>query len=292
MNYLVVGAGGLLGLELVKEILSDDQNYVFTVTRKALNINHQRHQNIISDVKDFDFQRLRNSRIDVIYYVAQSNNFRDFPKNTIDVFDVNIKAPLEFINWATQNKVKSFIYTSSGGIYDEDIKLHEEANIKVENNLGFYLNSKLCAEIMLSNYKELFEGLIILRPFFIYGKRQKAGMLIPRLISMIKNESQISIDGESGIRLNPIYVEDAAKATYRASQLMGYHKINLAGKEEFTLREVLVLISESLNKKLQLHTKNTKPRNLVGDITKMRTNLHDPIVNFKEGISHLINSIK
>ena len=37
---------------------------------------------------------------------------------------------------------------------------------------GFYISSKLCSEVLADNYKQ-FMDVIILRLFFVYGKKQK-----------------------------------------------------------------------------------------------------------------------
>lgn len=288
MNYLIVGARGLLGYELVKLIVSKPGHFVYSVSKQTLDIDHTNHQGIISDINDFDFDCLDDLHIDAIYYVAQSNNFRNFPEDSLDVLNINMKAPLQFINWASQNNVKSFIYTSSGGIYEEQVRLHEDANINVENDLGFYLNSKLCAEIMLSNYKDLIENLVILRPFFMYGERQKSGMLIPRLISLVATESNITIDSEEGISLNPIHVKDASIAAFKASMLSGYHKINLAGSQNVSLKKLLEIIAKHKDKKLHLTSNKIKPRNLVGDIAKMKKILHKPEIDLEEGLNRMI----
>ena len=290
MNFLIIGASGLLGLELLNEILIHDDNFVYSLSKQPILLKNKRHINFVSTIEQFDLKILEDKKIDTIYYLAQSNKFRDFPESSLDVFEVNIKGPLQFIDWAFKKNIKSFIYASSGGIYSEEISLKENTKINLENNLGFYLNSKICAEIILSNYKDFFESLIILRPFFIYGERQKKDMLIPRLISMIKNDLQVTIDGPDGIKLNPIYVKDAAIAAYNAKSIKGYHKINIAGNEVFTLKEMVTIISKKMNKNVTIFKNKNKPKYLVGDITKMKKILHKPKFDFNEGISNLISA--
>ena len=289
MNFLIIGASGLLGFELLNEILIHDDNFVYSLSKQPILLKNKRHVNFISTIEQFDLNVLENKNIDIIYYLAQSNKFREFPESSLDVFDVNIKGPLQIIDWALKKNIKSFIYASSGGIYSEEISLKENTKIKLENNLGFYLNSKICAEIIISNYKDFFESLIILRPFFIYGERQKKDMLMPRLISMVKNDLQVTLDGPDGIKLNPIYVKDAAIAAYNAKSIKGYHKINIAGNEVFTLKEIVKIISEKMNKDVTIIETKNKPKYLVGDIAKMKRILHKPEFDFNKGISNLIN---
>ena len=118
--------------------------------------------------------------IDVVFYLAQSNRFRDFPNGIYDMLSINIEAPLKFVKWALDNNVKKFIFASSGGVYRKpDKPVIEFFDINANERNGFYLDSKLSAEILLRNFSHMFESFIITRPFFIYGTNQKKHMLIP-----------------------------------------------------------------------------------------------------------------
>ena len=67
------------------------------------------------DLANFNVDILPKS-IDVIFYLAQSNRFREFPDGSNDMLDINICAPNKIIQWAVKNGVKKFIYASSGGV--------------------------------------------------------------------------------------------------------------------------------------------------------------------------------
>ena len=54
---------------------------------------------------------------DVIIHLAQSSKFRNFPENALDVFNVNINTTAKLLDFAKNNSISKFIYTSSGGIY-------------------------------------------------------------------------------------------------------------------------------------------------------------------------------
>ena len=131
------------------------------------------HHNIVSDLDDFDFKLLKKLNFKAIYFLAQSNKFRDFPNDSLDIVNINVKSPLEFIDWGIKNNVEHFVYTSSGGIYQNEIIQNESIKFETDNDLGFYLNSKLSAEIMLSNYKSHIKNLTILEPFLFMGKIKK-----------------------------------------------------------------------------------------------------------------------
>jgi nucleoside-diphosphate-sugar epimerase len=81
--------------------------------------------------------------------------------------------------------VGSFIYTSSGGIYGNGNEpFLENTPIVPFGDLGYYLGSKACGEILVQSYANIFQVNVV-RPFFLYGPTQKRDMLIPRLFDNI-----------------------------------------------------------------------------------------------------------
>ncbi|MCS7243629.1 MAG: NAD(P)-dependent oxidoreductase, partial [Candidatus Calescibacterium sp.] len=148
------------------------------------------------------------------------------------------------------------------------------------------------AEIILRNYSDYFESFIILRPFFIYGPKQNINMLIPQLIKKVYYNEEITIEGKKGIKINPIYIEDAALATMKTINLKGKHIINIAGNEILNLKEIILNIAKILNKKPRIKTVESKKISLIADITEMRQKLHTPQTNFQEGLEKTIDFYK
>ena len=67
---------------------------------------------------------------------------------------------------------------------------------------------------------EAYQGefvVVILRFFFVYGPGQSNEMLIPRLVKSVREGQPIALDGLDGLRINPVYVEDAVRAVVSAS---------------------------------------------------------------------------
>jgi nucleoside-diphosphate-sugar epimerase len=239
MNILVTGANGLLGRYLV-ELLSK-KHKVFAIVKNIEKLNFEINENITVLEMDLSIINLEvlPKHIEAIYYLAQSNRFREFPDGVDDMLSINVLAPNILAKWAVKTGVKKFIYASSGGVYTNPNKpVKEFFDINANEKLGFYLNSKLSAEMLLKNYASLFETFAIIRPFFMYGVGQNETMLIPRLISSVQNEKEITLNGQNGIKINPIYVTDAANAVAKILELQGEFIINIAGKEAVSLKEL------------------------------------------------------
>ncbi len=287
MNILVTGANGLLGRYLVK--LLSKEHKVFAIVKDKEKLNFELNDNI--SVIEIDLSlidtELFPKNIDVVYYLAQSNRFREFPEGVDDMLSINVVAPNILAKWAVKSGIKKFIYASSGGVYTNPNKpVKEFFDINANEKLGFYLNSKLSAEMLLKNYASLFETFAIIRPFFMYGVGQNETMLIPRLISSVQNEKEITLNGENGIKINPIYVTDASQAVANILDLTGEYIINIAGDEVVSLRELCIKIGEAVDKEPIFKINDVSQNDLVADIEMMKS-LWKPKLKLKNAIKLL-----
>ena len=292
MNILITGADGLLGRYLV-ELLSK-KHKVFAIVKNKEKLNFELNENI--SVLEIDLALINTEllpkNIDVVYYLAQSNRFREFPDGVDDMLSINVVAPNILAKWAVKSEVKKFIYASSGGVYTNPHKpVKEFFDINANEKLGFYLNSKLSAEMLLKNYASMFETFAIIRPFFMYGVGQNETMLIPRLISSVLNEKEITLNGESGIKINPIYVTDAANAVEKILELNGEYIINIAGNEVVSLRELCLMIGEVVDREPIFQVNDMTQNDLVADIMIMDEELASPIVSLRSGIEKMVKVI-
>lgn len=293
MNILVVGANSLLGQNLVNDLSNEHQ--IYAVVRNKNRINFKKNNNIQIlevDLTNFNINSFP-LNIDIIYYLAQSNMFREFPEGIEDMLDVNILSPVKLVNWAVKQNVRKFIFTSTGGIYTEtDDIVKESSLININKMNNFYPSSKISAEVLLNSYKKLFETFVIARPFFMYGINQNRTMLIPRLIDNVLNGNNIILsNNEQGIKINPIYITDASSSFKNMIDLKGDYTFNIAGNEVVSLKEICEIISEITNVKPKFKYNEQFSNDLIANIDNQNTNLWNPKVSLKEGINKMVNSI-
>jgi len=285
-RIIVTGANGLLGRHVVSELR---QHYAVHALVRAIPEHPldgvKYHPLDLSD--EWSTQDLPEA-VDNIIHLAQSSHFREFPEKALDVFQVNLASTAVLLDYAFRNRVKRFIYASSGGIYvSGSVAFDENAPIMVPGQLGYYLGSKLCGEVLAQNYAQ-FMKVIVLRFFFMYGPGQKRSMLIPRLIDDIRAGRDIVIQGEQGIRINPIHVSDATRALFRAITLDHSATFNIAGPEVLSLREICDMIGERLNVVPKYVVMAGNPRDLIGDITAMKELLCVPQMLIADHIKDLL----
>jgi len=273
---LVTGASGLIGSRLLRLLSPHWQVHAIgrTAGERLPNVTWQR----VDLAAPFDPGELPGD-VDTVVYLAQSEAFREFPEKAREIFAVNTDGVLRLLDYARSRGVKRFVFGSSGG-------LNEEAPVAA-GNLGFYLGTKLCSEVLVRNYAPLMST-VVLRFFFVYGAGQKSGMLVPRLVRSVREGTLVTLQGAEGVRLNPTYVSDAAESIARALDLEGSHTINVAGPEELSLRRMCELIGTALGRAPLFEPQPGEPRHLVGDTTKMRALLAAPRVRFADGLRFML----
>lgn len=285
-KILVTGANGLLGLRAIT--LLSQNNEVHALVRCMPNkpvVGVSYH--VVDLGKSWSYSDLP-TEIDTIYHLAQSSKFRDFPNEAMDIFSVNIDSTARLLDYAVKNKVKKFIYASSGGVYGTGRDtFHENAPIVANNTLGYYLGSKMSCEILAQSYAQTMQ-VAILRFFFMYGPEQKRSMLIPRLVDNVMNEIPISLQGNNGIKINPIHVSDAASALSYVLNMEASCTLNVAGPEICSIRDIAETIGREIGKNPIFEIHDIEPQNLVADIEELRKTGWSPQIALHEGIKDVI----
>lgn len=285
MKVLVIGAAGNLGRFLCDQLKSEGHE-VFGICRPGSSVTDSTKK-IEMDLRHLDEDRL--PKVDAVFYLAQSRHFREFPDQWNDIFEINITIPLKIADWARRVGVSAFHYASSGGVYQGGVvAVRESAEINANRDTGFYIGSRLSAEILLRNFAPHFETFSLVRPFFVYGPNQARNMLIPRLVDNLKEGKEITLNGSEGIKINPIYVTDAAKACSRLLGLKGFHALNIAGAEVLTLKQIVEKIGIILGKTPKLKHVDAPAEDLIGDTQLMFNNLYRPEISFDVGVKDLI----
>lgn len=283
---IVTGANGLLGRQLVALLVKTYDVWAMV---------HTPPPDPMSDVNYLAVDLSSNwdamilpKRVYAIIHLAQSAHFRDVPEQALEIFQVNITSTARLLDYAWRAGLERFVYASSGGIYAGGSQaFRENSPIIQPDTLGYYLGSKVSGEALVSSYAK-FMQVMILRFFFIYGPRQNRTMLIPRLVDNIRSGRPVCIQGDDGLRLNPIHVTDAAMAVMATLETKNNAIYNIAGPEVFSLRALCKEIASQVGREAVFETVYDQPYDVVGDIALMRTHLHVPTIRFSAGVKDVI----
>lgn len=285
-SILVTGANGLLGRSVVARLASTNDVYAMVHTMPDDPLPGICYLPV-DFAGNWDVGGLP-QKVHAIVHLAQSAHFRDVPARALEVFQVNIASTARLLDYAWRAGAERFVYASSGGIYSGGIQTFSETSPVIQpDTLGYYLGSKVSCEALASSYAR-FMKIMVLRFFFIYGRGQNRTMLIPRLIDNIRGGRPITIQGENGLRLNPIHVSDASAAVVAALGSKNSAIYNVAGPQVLSLRELCGEIEPLVGKPARFETVPGQSSDVVGDISMMSAHLHVPLVRLDVGLKDLL----
>ena len=287
MKLLITGGAGFIGSRIVSELALRHHLFAFYHETRP-NLNVERVTWVKQDLTRHLEEKALPETLDGIIHLAQSRHYRDFPDKGEDIFGVNIEGTFRLLEFGRKRGIRKFVYASSGGIYGYSYDKFTETD--TVNPVNFYLTSKYSAELLIGNYNPYFST-VVFRFFFVYGPRQK-GMLIPRLIENVKKGDPIIIYGKSGVRINPIHVNDAIKAFSPSLETPVSGVFNIAGDEVVSIKELSEKIGRLVGKDpIFIYEKSITPGDIIGDNSRMKSVLGVvPEIHLNEGIPELVTS--
>lgn len=274
-NVLVTGANGLLGHHTCKALTEHGIEVAALTHNTSLSpLPGVRYYSI--DFGTFWEEAELPNQCDAVIHLAQSGKFRNFPKDALDVFKVNIESTARLLDYARRRSSVKFIFASSGGVYGNGMSaFHENSPIVPPDELGYYLGSKMSGEILAQSYADIFQ-VITMRFFFMYGSGQHRNMLIPRLMEHVLTGKPITLQGRNGIRINPVHVKDATDAVIAALFTEHSATYNISGPEVLSIREICDSIGYYLRQSPNYRIFEGEPKDLLGDNSAMCSLLIKP----------------
>jgi UDP-glucose 4-epimerase len=287
MRILVTGATGFLGSRLVSHLARGHEIWAMirSVPPPELAGVHWLRQDLAEDRWDVALP----SQIDAVIHLAQSPHFRNFPEAAREIYAVAAGATMRLLDWSVRAGARHFVLASTGGLYgSSDAALREtDALPEMRNQLGFYFAAKRASELLAMQYAGEINA-IILRYFFVYGSGQAPQMLMPRLVANIRTGQPVYLQGEGGIRINPIHVDDAVESVQRCLELTESRLINVAGPQVASLRDIALTIGRCVGRHPVFTVDATvEPNHLVADIRRMTSALGVPRFDIEAGIAEL-----
>jgi nucleoside-diphosphate-sugar epimerase len=288
MRVLVTGAAGFIGQRLVADLAA--RHDVVALARGP-------RPDRLADTVDWlehdlseplPYARLP-QRIDGIVHLAQSARYKDFPAGAADIFAVNVHSTFRLLEWARAAGAETFVLVSTGGLYGySSTPLAEDDEVRPGS---LYFRSKYAAEMLLGGYNDLLRA-VVLRPFFVYGEGQRR-MLIPRLAAQIQRCEEIVIDGNPGLRINPLHVDDAVQAFEPALAGTVSGVVNLAGREVVSISQLVASLGEALGIEPNVrHRATDVDGDLVAAVERMQGELGVvPRVRLREGLERVATSL-
>lgn len=288
-RILITGATGFLGARLARRLASAHE--VWAVARALPAASTPGITWLVQDLAAETWTVRLPEAIDAVFHLAQFAHFREFPERAAEIYAVSAGATMRLLVWAERAGARHVIIASTGGLYGtSEQPVTEEAPVPIEPGpLGFYFASKRASELLAWQYSQRF-SVAILRCFFVYGSGQSPQMLMPRLAAAIRDGSPVYLQGSEGIRINPIHVDDAARAFEHCLGLAQSEVLNVAGPEIVTLRAIADSIGRRVGRAPVFVEAAGRPNHLVADIGRLSRIFAPPRIGIEAGIAELCGS--
>ena len=265
--WLVTGAAGFIGSNLVETLLKLDQRVVGLdnfATGKSRNLDQvqalvapaqwARFRFVEGDICDLSSCRAACEGVDFVLHEAALGSV---PRSMVDPLASHAANVTGFINMlvaARDAKVKRFVYASSSAVYGDHPELP-----KVEDKIGQPLSPYAATKLMNEVYADVFArayGLepIGLRYFNVFGPRQDPegayAAVIPKWIASLLRREPVQVNGDGETSRDFCFIANVVQANLLAATTTNAEAVNqiynVAVGERTTLNELFHFLETGL----------------------------------------------
>lgn len=319
LTWLVTGAAGFIGSNLVEELLKLDQkvigldNYstglesnLDKVRAEVLEQQWKKFNFLEGDICDEIFCKNAFKDVDHVLHQAALGSVPRSIKNPLDSSTTNINGFLNILNISKNTDVKSFTFASSSSVYGDHPILP-----KSEDNVGKPLSTYALTKAVNEDFSSVFAlnygfKSIGLRYFNVFGKRQNPdgdyAAVIPKWISSMLSDNNIQIFGDGTTSRDFCYIDNVVQINILAALAKQEAKnniYNVAFGENTSLLELFLMLKKELRKysieyKLDPEYSGFREgdvRHSLADISKARKLLgYEPAYNIEQGLAKTLES--
>ena len=327
-TWLVTGAAGFIGSNLVEKLLTLNQKVIgldnfetgyqhnldqavedaqVTLATENDKLNTDNYYFIEGDIRNLETCNDACREVDYVLHQAALGSVPRSINDPIRTNKANIDGYLNMLVAARDTKVKRFIYAASSSTYGDHPDLPKVED-KIGNPLSPYAVTKLANELYAMVFFKTY-GLttVGLRYFNIFGKRQDPegsyAAVIPKWISAIANKKDVFINGDGKTSRDFCYIDNAVQMNILAAMVdsrdIGGQVYNVALNDRTTLNKLLQLIEDRLRTKID-YLPNTRlsyvkfrqgdVRHSQADISKANLELgYEPTHEIAEGLDEIVD---
>lgn len=290
MKILILGGCGYIGTKLTDDLLKR-KNFRVSVYDTQWFGNYLRPRKNLKIIKG-DIRKINRNifkNIDTVIHLANIANDPSVDLNPTLSWEVNVLSLFDILNKCKENKVKHFLYSSSGSVYGikKEKKVTEDLSLVP---ISTYNKTKMIAERVLLSFSKDFICHSI-RPATVcgYSPRMRFDVSVNNLTIQAMKNKKINVFGGNQVRPN-ININDISKIFQHF--IINKKKIKPgfynAGFENLSIIKIAKIISKLTGAKINIFKNNNDPRSYRLDSSKLLKTGFKPTHNVEDAVQELI----
>lgn len=299
-TVLVTGVAGFIGSHLAEALMEDGRDVIgldcltdyYSPELKVANLERLRENPSFSFVeKDLNSGDWSPGGAEVVFHLAAQPGVRNsWGDGFADYLRNNLQATQKVLDVClSQDPRPRVVFASSSSVYGDAAKL-PAAEGDLKQPASPYGVTKLTAEMLCSAYVKSYDlDVTIIRPFTVYGPRQRPDMAFCRFISSLKEGRPAEIYGDGSQTRDFTFVTDVVAAFMLAAERGRKGRVyNVGGGERAPLNRCLEMIAGELGvalKKVERPKARGDVTDTHADISLAREDLgYNPSVGLEDGL--------
>ncbi|MCY3023032.1 MAG: GDP-mannose 4,6-dehydratase [Planctomycetota bacterium] len=313
MNVLVTGGAGFIGSHVCEQLLLeghrvtalDNFDPYYPPERKRRNIEtalqSRNYRLVEGDYGDrlAVSKLLQADRFDAVLHLAAQAGVRLSIRDPLKYERVNVGSLVALLEALREFGPQRIVAASTSSVYGNTTPVPFREDAPCLQPLSPYAATKRAAEIFLGTYAQLHGfKVIILRPFTVYGPRQRPDMAIASFARKILLNEPLTLYGDGSSARDYTFVSDIVAgmlaAVFKFPVEFGVY--NLGGNTPVSLKELVAALERAIGKKARVAAAPMQAGDVertCADISKARQDLgYVPAVGLTEGLEKTINWVK
>lgn len=291
-RLLVIGGGGFIGRNLIKDLKS---KYDITSLSKTSKVHGVKNLNL--DLNNSDFHFLLKNKFEYVIYLGTISSPKEAELKPQESFESNVTTVQRFLEKSKELNFKKIILLSSAVLYSSNTQGRLKESDEISPFTSIYNFSKYLLECLAEFYRSKHAMPIsVFRLANTYGPIQdthKVPYLIPSLFQQVLEKGKMEIWNTSPVR-DWVFVDDVVKVIFEELNRKGGGIFNLGTGKGRSVGDVAKIITSLTGAGfINLNRPVEPPHSVVCNTKKLKDRLgYVPSTTLDEGLKKTYNYFK